>query len=171
MITIKSERLFKSLFLSVSLLVLCFLSSCTSDYVSCHNNQINDLDIVTRVKALNEELMANKPLSRIEDETVMTLQEDIVNSPEFLAACKITTGSIGDNETTITNSTVDIVRKLFVQMLENYCVKSNDVSYVISRYVDIIDQSTELTDDDKNQLKMALATALYSSNYWESRME
>ena len=45
------------------------------------------------------------------------------------------------------------------------------VVIIIGKYMEVIDTSFELTDDQKESIKYGLATALYSSNYWEKRYD
>lgn len=101
------------------------------------------------------------------DKFYSSVEEEIANSLEFVEQCRLTAMSDADDS----DSVVDDILTLFVDMLENYSSECSDVAYVVGRYTQIIDQSTELTDDDKEQLKSALSTALYSSMYWSNRTE
>ena len=63
------------------------------------------------------------------------------------------------------------VMELFNQVLEEYATETDDVALIIGKYVDVIDNSNELTSEQKKCIKSGLSTALYSSKYWESTSE
>ena len=62
------------------------------------------------------------------------------------------------------------VMELFNQVLEGYAFKIDDVAFIIGKYVDVIEESDELTTEQKQCIKSGLATALYSFKYWESTL-
>lgn len=97
----------------------------------------------------------------------LQLQEDIANSVDFLADCKQTAYTVNDDNVDLAEDTPYNILSLFIEVLENYSTQSANVAFVIGKYTEIIDQSEELTDDEKRDLKASLATALYSSRYWE----
>lgn len=105
-----------------------------------------------------------------DDYAYRMLQEEIAESPVFLAECKTSAENVYNGEAVLSNRTIDSILALFIDVLENYSSETTDVAYIISRYTEIIDQSTELSDEDKEQLKQSFATALYSSTYWDNRL-
>lgn len=69
------------------------------------------------------------------------------------------------------DSNVDKILELFEDVLKQYPEESKDVAFVIDKYIEIIDQSDELTEEEKMVLKSTFATALCSSKYWEDNMQ
>ena len=45
-------------------------------------------------------------------------------------------------------------------------ISTHKVITIISRYLEAIENSTELSDEDTEYIKYGMATALYSFNYW-----
>lgn len=70
----------------------------------------------------------------------------------------------GNYQTEISLS--DSVLKLFNNIFEECARNSDDVSIIINKYQSIIETSNELNEDEKYNLSLAFATALYSINYW-----
>lgn len=81
------------------------------------------------------------------------------------------------NENTLNNTSLsidskaDYAMKLFEDLFTQYVETEKDVVYIINLYLDVINDSTELTDDEKSWIKGGLATALYSFNYWFLKSE
>ena len=98
-------------------------------------------------------------------------KEAFFNSENFIDSCK----SIGANASVGRFSTSDTmlnrVMELFNQVLEEYASKTDDVAFIIGKYVDVIEDSNELTTEQKQSIKSGLATALYSFKYWETTWE
>lgn len=69
------------------------------------------------------------------------------------------------------DSNVDKILELFEDVLKQYPEESKDVAFIIGKYTEIIDQSDELTEEEKMVLKSTFATALCSSKYWEDNMQ
>lgn len=54
---------------------------------------------------------------------------------------------------------------------EKVTSETDDIAFVIGKYMEVIEISTELTEEQKESIKCGLATGLYSSNYWEYKMQ
>ena len=68
------------------------------------------------------------------------------------------------------DSNVDKILELFEEVLKQYPEESKDVAFVIDKYIEIIDQSDELTKDEKMVLKPAFAAVLYSTKFWDDNI-
>jgi hypothetical protein len=95
------------------------------------------------------------------------IKEALFNSDKLIDSCKVagTEASIGHFSTS--DAMLSKVMELFNQVLEEYASKTDDVAFIVSKYVDVIENSNELTAEQKKSIKSGLATALYSSKYWE----
>ena len=90
----------------------------------------------------------------------------IMSSQEMEAAfedAKNTTASIDEIPA---DSVADYAIQLFINIFTEYSSSNEDVATIISRYLEAIENSTELSDEDKECIKYGMATALYSFNYW-----
>jgi hypothetical protein len=96
-----------------------------------------------------------------------SIKEALFNSDKLIDSCKIagTEASIGNLLTS--DAMLSKIMELFNQVLEEYASKTDDVAFIVGKYVDIIENSQELTSEQKKSIKSGLATALYSSKYWE----
>lgn len=99
------------------------------------------------------------------------IKEAILNSKEFQDSCKIIAMKINSEELLSSDTILNKVMSLFNQILAEYPSKTDDVAFIIGKYVDVIDKTNDLTTEQKNCIKSGLATALYSSKYWESKFE
>lgn len=48
---------------------------------------------------------------------------------------------------------------------------SEDVGYLINRYIELIEKDSQITDLQKGVVYSALSTAAYSTNYWYNRAQ
>ena len=48
---------------------------------------------------------------------------------------------------------------------------SEDVGYLINRYIELIEKDSQITDLQKGVVYSALSTAAYSTNYWYKRAQ
>lgn len=99
------------------------------------------------------------------------IKEAFFNSENFIDSCKV----IGLDASVGHFSTSDVilnkVMELFNQVFEGYASKIDDVAFIIGKYIDVIEESNELTTEQKRCIKSGLATALYSFKYWELTFE
>lgn len=104
-----------------------------------------------------------QPNTEIEGES--KLKRALFSSKEFMDGCR----NIKINDSNLTSDKMlNKVMELFNQVLLEYPSKADDVAFIISKYVDVIENSAELSSDQKKHIKYGLATALYSSAYWDS---
>lgn len=148
------------------------------------NNKINvspDLLAETKLdeRSLSIAEMHNIVLSTLDgsvtlDKTMIDISEenlknDILNNKEFMDTCRavgvrVQSGDFGTDD--------DLSAKiifLFNRIVEDYASKTDDVAFIIGKYMEVIQGTTELTNDQKEIIKCGLATGLYSANYWENR--
>lgn len=59
------------------------------------------------------------------------------------------------------------VLNLFCDVFQQYSSKCSDVIYIINKYIEILENSEELSEAQLNSIKIGLATSLYSFNYWD----
>lgn len=147
--------------------------------VSLEKIELED-EIVSSVtleeKQLNVGKMHNVILSvldgstTIDDSKVVTSKDTLYNTiitsdeMECLFEEMKTNANNGDfyNEDTKAN----YVMKLFEEIFTKYSSDNHDVVYIINEYSKIINNSSELTNEEKDWIMTGLATALYSFNYW-----
>jgi len=102
-----------------------------------------------------------------------SLKEEIYNSQEMNNGYdELLAGGDGD-EGEGSDETLNKVMELFDQVLQEYATETDDVAFIIGKYMEVIDNTDDLTEEQKNSVKCGLATALYSANYWslESELE
>lgn len=108
------------------------------------------------------------PLAENESSKLISALE-IVNQELMNDTAKVQTRSWGQGDGN--DSNVDKILELFEDVLKQYPEESKDVAFIIGKYTEIIDQSDELTEEEKMVLKSTFATALCSSKYWEDNMQ
>lgn len=108
------------------------------------------------------------------DDTTSTVSEaesiknSILNDMEFMDTCRTIGLRIQNGELDLTDELSAKVINLFNEVMEYYASKTDDVAFIIGKYMEIIEKSVELTSEQKESIKCGLATGLYSSNYWEN---
>ena len=60
----------------------------------------------------------------------------------------------------------DRVIQLFLQAYQEYPSDVYDVNYLINKYIEIIENDSQITDTQKCAVYSALSTAIFSTNYW-----
>lgn len=99
------------------------------------------------------------------------LKEALFNSENFIDNCKAIGADASIGLLSTSDTMLSKVMELFNQVLEGYASETDDVAFIIGKYVDVIEKSNELTTEQKQCIKSGLATALYSFKYWESTFE
>lgn len=107
------------------------------------------------------------PLAENESSKLISALE-IVNQELMNDTAKVQTRSCGQGDGN--DSNVDKILELFEDVLEQYPEESKDVAFVIDKYIEIIDQSDELTEEEKMVLKPAFAAVLYSTKFWDDNI-
>lgn len=121
-----------------------------------HNVMLSTLDGTAEIR------------SDIEMEDESELKRELFNSKELMEGCR----NIKSNSDNLTSDEMlNKVMELFNQVLQEYPSKVDDVAFIIGKYIEVIENSTELTEDQKRHIKYGLSTALYSSIYWEQEFQ
>lgn len=107
------------------------------------------------------------PLAENESSKLISALE-IVNQELMTDTAKVQTRSWDEGDGN--DSNVDKILELFEDVLEQYPEESKDVAFVIDKYTEIIDQSDELTKEEKMALKPAFAAVLYSTKFWDDNI-
>lgn len=141
--------------------------------VKRHNIILASLDgtVDLKAKASTNTTAGGDESERSVDVETRILQESIVESKELMDSCKIIAKMASEGQLITSDPISDKVMDLFKNILENYSVESSDVAFVIGKYIEIIDKTNELTEEQKREIKATLATALYSSKYWETKLK
>lgn len=100
---------------------------------------------------------------KIEDKYI----NEMLNSQEFMDSCRVVGIRAQHFELSSDDDLTAKIIILFNKVLEDYASKIDDVAFIIGKYMELIDSSIELTDEQKDSVRYGLATALYSSNYWK----
>lgn len=122
-----------------------------------HNILLSSADGSVEVKKVST------PITRNSIDT--SLFNAIIESKEFDELYDTTVDLLDSDEI---NPKVEYAIKLFNDVFENYSSDNDDVVLFINRYKNIINNSNEIADEEKEWIFGALATALYSYNYWTS---
>lgn len=96
---------------------------------------------------------------------VYELEERILYSEDMETAFDelyLNNGTFESDETELP----DVIMDMYTDLISNYASECMDIVFVINKYSECINNSNELTDDEKESLNMGLATSLYSYNYW-----
>ena len=98
------------------------------------------------------------------------LVNSILNSKQLADSCQIIAVNINSSNYNTNTSLENRVISLFNEVYRKYASTTNDVVFIINKYVEVIDASNELTPEEKESVKGGLATALYSFNYWDETL-
>lgn len=96
-----------------------------------------------------------------------SIRSALLNDSLFIQDCKISGIAVTLGEVDTNDALLDGVRNLFNQVLEKYSSNTSDVAFIIGKYIEVIEASNELTEEQKRIIKIGLSTALYSSSYWD----
>lgn len=96
-----------------------------------------------------------------------SLKEALFKSEAFVDECKMIGADASVGRFLTSDTMLSKVMELFNQVLEGYASKTDDVAFIIGKYVEVIERSNELSTEQAQSIKFGLATALYSFKYWE----
>lgn len=119
--------------------------------------------------------MMNGNLSTSSLEAYLTKDElYVINSDEYKKAYDLTTARIEQaclNQCVIESSgddVADLLMNLFYQVLEAYPENSDDVEFILNKYIEAVSASEEIPDTDKDIIFSALSVAASSYEFWEN---
>lgn len=122
------------------------------------------------LSALEGNLDVDNEVTAMVDEGQRTIEEQILYSDEM----KNLFDELYLNNESITScqdSLPDIIINMYGDLICNYASEYMDIVFIINKYSECINNSYELTDEEKTALNIGLATSLYSYNYWMSEYE
>ena len=153
----------------------------TTDSIVNKKINVND-SILSTVNLSRSELivgkMHNVALSYL-DGSVKFEGSDSINTQNPMV-CKIMDSdemkellesALNENDDDEDDALTSYVINLFEEVLAKYAQNCNDIAFIINQYMEVINASEELTDEQKSCIRNSLATALYSFNYWEKTLE
>ncbi len=126
---------------------------------------------VGRMHNIMLSVMDGSVVLNADEQKTSDIKEAIFNSKELMDSCKVIGTDASINNLTASDPLLSKVMELFNIVMEEYVSESDDVAFIISKYVEVIDKSEDLTDEQKTSIKSGLATALYSFEYWESEFD
>lgn len=119
--------------------------------------------------------MMNGNLSTLSLEAYLTKDElYVINSDEYKKAYDLTTARIEQaclNQCVIESSgddVADLLMNLFYQVFEAYPENSDDVEFILNKYIEAVSASEEIPDTDKDIIFSALSVAASSYEFWEN---
>lgn len=59
-----------------------------------------------------------------------------------------------------------VVIMKFAELYEQYSYESEDVEFIINKYIEFLENDSTLTDDEKGTIYTGFAVAAYSNDYW-----
>lgn len=133
------------------------------------------------IDALKVGLYHNLTLRVIEDSTPLEFcVEDGLTEQEvtFLHSAYFTNGyneflsnpqNYSFNYAIANPTKVDRIIQLFVEVYQNYPADQHDATEVINQYIEVIESDTQITEEQKQIVYSALATAAFSTDYWKSQ--
>lgn len=107
------------------------------------------------------------------DNQLTDMEKSVIYSDEFLCEYdKIINNFIDldleDPEYIYADGTVESsVMQLFLDIYNKYPENCEDVNFIINKYIEVVDDSDEISDEMKSCIYNGLAVAAYSYKYWE----
>ena len=115
--------------------------------------------------------LVDNNLSRTPIEHCLTAVEDsIISSKEFEEAYYAYFED--ENINSETNEDVpDAVMSLYLQIFQTYPERANDVEFITNKYIELIEESDEISPEEKEIIYSALSVAASSYEYWEEKLK
>lgn len=124
-------------------------------------------------EAHNEVLqhLLNRDFALVDIEEVLTPTElEIVKTKEFEDAYdQAMAGDFDCDGSNNDDSLDEIILNMYFEILEQYPEKADDVEFVSNKYIELINNSEEISEEDKELLYTAIDVAVSSYKFWESK--
>lgn len=118
-------------------------------------------------------LQANNFSLNSEVQTYLSNDEiDILSSKEFILGFDSITCSINNYvikekiPQNIDNSTSSLLMNLFAKIINTYSDQTEDVDFIINKYLEAVQNTSELSKEEKDNIYKALSVAASSFEYW-----
>lgn len=109
---------------------------------------------VGRMHNIMLSVMDGSVVLNADEQKTSDIKEAIFNSKELMDSCKVIGTDASINNLTASDPLLSKVMELFNTVMEEYVSESDDVAFIISKYVEVIDKSEDLTDEQKQVLKV-----------------
>lgn len=60
---------------------------------------------------------------------------------------------------------------LFASILETYSVRAEDIEFIINKYLDAVQKTSELSNEEKDSIYRSLSVAASSFEFWNGKHE
>lgn len=112
-------------------------------------------------------------LSQLKTDSLTDVELAIASSDEIQGIYNhdialIESGEFGIYESGDSKS--EYVMNLFMEIYNTYPECQEDITTLVNKYAEVIENSDELTDDEKDIILGSLSVATYSFNYWEQNL-
>ena len=94
------------------------------------------------------------------------IRDSIYKCEELADNCATIALNIANNIPSDNQTLLAYIIDLFEDVFNQYANDNNDMVHIINQYIEVIDASEELSENDKDNIKSGLSTAIYSFNYW-----
>jgi hypothetical protein len=132
--------------------------------------------IATKVAVLHNVILAEVQSGNIEYANInysnLSKEElQIVSLPDFESAFNTIVPQAGNYRTFKVETEADQVMNLFMEAIDKAGNSLSEITTIINDYIQIIEKSKSLSDEQKDALYTAFTVAAYSYNYWSSYEE
>lgn len=137
-----------------------------------HNKTLNYLlDNVNKLMPLGDDWEIPEGPEILEDPVFSAFELAVLESDEYVSAFNHGVASItGDDIITSDGTLPNDILVLYFDAINNFDLNGyhTEIVNVTNQYLEIISSNNELTEDEKNQLYITLAVAVYSYDFWSN---